>query len=319
MNKVKGYLRLMRLPNIVTAIADILAGIAIGASNLANTFGRISERHIPFGELLITSSTLAPYKPISLLVLSTIGLYGGGVVLNDVFDADLDKIERPERPIPSGLINKTYAAVFGTLLLLLGIIAAGLSNEDSFFSWSFWLALAIAIAAVCYDKWMKHNAVLGPLFMGFCRACNLLLGVSILHHSVPQFWHIGFIPLVYIAAITMVSRGEVHGGKKNTLYFAFGLYLLVMLAVVFISYSNATLKLALPFLLILALMILIPLQQAIKNPAGPLIGKAVKGGVIGLIALNGALAAAFGDIFFAIVIILLLPLSLLLARMFAVT
>ncbi len=308
----------MRLPNIITAISDILAGIAIGASNLANTFGRVSDHHISFGELLITNDTAEPFRPIGFLVLSTIGLYGGGVVLNDVFDAELDKRERPERPIPSGLISKSSATIFGVLLLVLGIVAAGLS-ADTFISYSLVIATVIAIAAVVYDRWMKHNSFLGPLTMGFCRACNLLLGISILSYSLNIFWHLAFVPLVYIAAITMVSRGEVHGGKRNTLYFAMTLYALVMLAVLFVAYSNGALRLSLPFILILALMILVPLQNAIKTPSGPAIGKAVKGGVIGLIALNAAWAAAFNDIFFAIAIILLLPLSILLARMFAVT
>jgi 4-hydroxybenzoate polyprenyltransferase len=308
----------MRLPNIITAISDVLAGIAIGASNLANTFGRVSDHHISFGELLITNDSLTPLKPIGLLVLSTIGLYGGGVVLNDVFDADLDKRERPERPIPSGLISKRSAALFGTALLILGILAAAISG-DSISSYSTIIALVIAVGAVVYDRWAKHHSFLGPVTMGFCRACNLLLGISILGYSVPVFWHLAIVPLIYIAAITMVSRGEVHGGKKTTLYFAMVLYVLVMLAIAFVGYSNAALRSALPFLLILALMILVPLQNAIKEPSGPNIGKAVKGGVIGIIALNAAWAAAFGDIFFAIAIILLLPVSILLARLFAVT
>lgn len=50
-----------------------------------------------------------------------------------------------------------------------------------------------------------------------------------------------------------------------------------------------------------------------------MIGKAVKSGVIALIAMNAAWAAAFGDLYFALLIIILLPVSLLLARMFAVT
>ena len=76
----------MRPANIVTAISDILAGVAISG-------------YIGKGEW--------EAWPIILLVISTIGLYGGGVVMNDYFDADLDQVERPERPIPSGLIKKT--------------------------------------------------------------------------------------------------------------------------------------------------------------------------------------------------------------------
>src|SRR6478609_631520 len=97
--RIRGYLRLMRPANIVTAVSDILAGIAIAGYFTGNNPGKI--------QLL----------PVVLLVVSTIGLYGGGVVFNDVFDAELDTIERPERPIPSGLISKMEATTLGSVLL----------------------------------------------------------------------------------------------------------------------------------------------------------------------------------------------------------
>ena len=45
--------------------------------------------------------------------------------------------------------------------------------------------------------------------------------------SIQEWWWIGILPVCYIAAITMISRGEVHGGNKNILYFAAFLYVLV--------------------------------------------------------------------------------------------
>src|SRR5688572_2508307 len=133
MSRAKGYLRLMRLPNIITAISDIIAGVAIAGSLISVTWGSMNSGFM-FSELLFREGTFVSYLPILLLIISTIGLYGGGVVLNDVFDADLDKTERPERPIPSGLIAKRSAAIFGTALLLIGIAAATLTNKETIFS-----------------------------------------------------------------------------------------------------------------------------------------------------------------------------------------
>ena len=93
-------------------------------------------------------------SPILLLIISTIGLYGGGVVFNDVFDAELDKIERPERPIPKGIISIKEASFLGIILLIAGIIAAALVSVLSGL-----LALSIAVTALTYDKWSKHNAL----------------------------------------------------------------------------------------------------------------------------------------------------------------
>ena len=316
MSRLVGYLRLMRLANIVTAVSDILAGVAIAGSLISSI---MLANHSPLSLALITNPSLASILPIVFLMLSTACLYGGGVVLNDVFDADLDKIERPERPIPSGLISRRSAAVFGAALLAGGIVLAWLSDRSELLSLPLLLATGIAVSCVVYDKWSKHNSFLGPLNMGLCRSLNLLLGMSILPYAVMQFWILALVPLIYIAAITMISRGEVHGGKKTTMYFAAFLYLVVIAAILYLSFNYQNFLSTLPVTLIFSLLIFPPLQQAIIKPEGPRIGKAVKSGVIGLIAMNASWAAAFGDIFLAVLILLLLPLSLLLARLFAVT
>lgn len=319
MKRVSGYFRLLRLPNILTAISDVLAGIAIGGSLVSLTIGRISNRHVPLGELLLKEGNLPALYPIFLIVLSTSCLYGGGVVLNDVFDAELDIKERPERPIPSGLIKKSSAALFGILLLLAGILTAALTVRGNLFSITTLLAVIIAIAAVIYDKWLKHSRFLGPLNMGVCRGCNLLLGMSIVSYSLQHYWYISIIPVMYIYAITMISRGEVHGGKKNTLRLALILYFIVILSILVFSFLNNTITYVMPFLIAFCFLILVPLYRAIKNPQGTLIGNAVKSGVIALIPMNAAWAAGFGDLYFAVLIIFLFPVSWLLARIFAVT
>lgn len=301
MYRFVGFLRLMRLANIITAVSDILAGIAIA------------------GYITYQDDSQVQLQPIILLVISTIGLYGGGVVLNDVFDADLDKVERPERPIPSGLISRGMAALLATLLLLTGIAAAAISHPGSLFSSSFLLAIAIALAAVVYDKWGKHHSFLGPLNMGLCRGLNLLLGISILPEALLRYWLISLVPVIYIAAITMISRGEVHGGKKSTLYGAVVLYGIVIASILYVAFAHHMLLQALAFLVLFSSMIFPPLQKAIKAPKGQLIGKAVKSGVIALIIMNAAWAAAIGTLYWALLILLLLPLSLGLAKLFPVT
>lgn len=309
----------MRLANIITAMSDILAGVAIGGSLVFTDLESLASGHVPLGELILRNNSFEPLYPIVLLLLATIGLYGGGVVLNDVFDGELDKIERPERPIPSGLISKKSASLFGIVLLLAGITAAALSNREDLFSYSTILAVIIAFSAVIYDKWMKNHGFLGPITMGFCRGCNLLLGMSIVEQSVHEYWYIALVPVVYIAAITMISRGEVHGGKRTTLYAAAALYIFVLLSILAVAVLHDTLANTLPFVIIFSILIFIPLQKAINKPEGSRIGKAVKSGVISLILMNAGWAAAFGDLYFALSIILLLPISVLLARAFAVT
>lgn len=288
----------MRPANIVTAIADILAGIAMAGTLIFVAFD---------------------FAAIIFLVFATVFLYGGGVVLNDVFDAELDKKERPERPIPSGLIKKSHAAIFGALLLVMGIASAALSNTRDQFPASVIIAVIIAIAAVLYDKWMKHHGFFGPLNMGICRGLNLLLGMSIYPVTIQYYWFIALIPVGYIFAITMISRGEVHGGKKTTMYIAAMLYAIVIAAILIVAFRSETFLQTAAFIVFFGYLIFIPLLKAIEKPEGPRIGKAVKSGVISIIIMNAAWAAAFGDLRLALVILILLPVSIFLARLFAVT
>ncbi|MEJ7693503.1 UbiA-like protein EboC [Daejeonella sp.] len=293
MAKIHTYLRLVRPANIVTSVADVLAGIAISGYFLN---GNIN------------------YSSVLLLCVSTVGLYSGGIVFNDVFDADLDKIERPERAIPSGDIGIGEAWILGSILLIIGVISA-----LSFSLFSGMIALAIAIAALIYNKFSKHYSFLGPLNMGLCRGMNLWLGLSILSYSFNQWQILGIIPLIYIFSITMISQGEVHGGNIRNLYIGGGLYLIVICFILTASRIQDNMLLTLLFLLPFAYMILSPLFNAIEDPVGKNIGKAVKAGVISLILMDAAWAAAFGSVYAAIGIACLLPISIWLAKRFAVT
>lgn len=306
MQKLIGYLRLMRPANVVTSVADVLAGIAIAGYFLpADSVGGLWYG-VPQSQVNLLA--------ISILCISTMGLYSGGIIFNDVFDAELDKVERPERPIPSGLISKNAASIFGGICFFIGIFAAGLYSPTSRY-----IAAAIMIACLTYDKWMKHHAILGPINMGLCRGLNLMLGVSIINTSLQTWWFLALIPIIYIASITMISRGEVHGGSKKMLYFGGLLYAIVICSVLFFAYTKQNITYSLIFVVPFALMIFVPLFKAIQNPIGPNIGKAVKSGVIALILLNAAWASAFGALNVAVFIVILLPVSLLLSKAFAVT
>ena len=293
MGKINTYLRLIRPANVVTSVADVLAGIAISGYFLN---GNIN------------------YASVFLLSLSTAGLYAGGIVFNDIFDADLDKIERPERAIPSGDIGISEAVLLGSLLLIMGIAAALYVNLFSGI-----LAFGIAIAALVYDKFSKHDSFLGPLNMGVCRGLNLWLGLSILSYSFNQWQILGMIPLIYIFSITMISQGEVHGGSVRNLYIGGFLYLIVICFILTIARVKDNLLLTLVFLLPFAFMILSPLVKAIEDPVGKNIGRAVKAGVISLILMDAAWAATFGAVYAAIAIACLLPISIWLSKRFAVT
>ena len=302
MKKIVAHLRLMRPANIVTAIADVLAGFAVSGAAL---------------QLYIAQGTTASalFSSLLWLVLATIGLYGGGIVFNDVFDAELDRKERPERPIPSGEASVFSASILGSILFLIGICAAW---QVSFLSGI--IALSITGLAVLYDAWGKHQLIFGPVNMGLCRGGNLLLGISVIPSAVQEFWFLALIPITYIAAITMISRGEVHGSNRKALMGGAIIYVIINFALVLLAiFSQASWWQVLPFVILFSYFIFPPLIKAIKEKEPQFIGKAVKAGVISLIILNSALASAFAGWIFGIVVLLLLPVSMVIAKKFAVT
>ncbi|TGL87191.1 polyprenyltransferase [Leptospira congkakensis] len=286
---LKAYLTLLRPANVVTAVADILAGMAI--------VGFVWNDKTPF-----------------FLVISTICLYGGGVVLNDYFDVSIDTKERPERPIPSGKISQSSALIFGSTLLGLGIGFAFFYQIQSGF-----IASSVVLLILAYNRFAKHHSILGPIVMGMCRGGNLVLGMSLVSDLTVSETSLSFLPILYIAAITMISRDEVHGGKKTPLVFAGILYVSVFLTLSFLSFQMGNFLFSLPFIILHLGMVFPPLYNAYLTPIGPNIGKAVKMGVISLIILDASFAVSFGFFPLAIFILCLLPLSLVLAKYFSVT
>jgi len=290
------YLQLMRPANIVTSWADILAGFAVS------------------GFMAIQAGTLE-LGSLGWLLLATTGLYGGGVVFNDVFDAELDAKERPERPIPSGRASRQSATIIASVLLVVATVAAAQVSGLSAI-----LAICIAVGAVVYDSLGKHQPVVGALNMGLCRGGNLLLGMSAVPAMVGKYWFLALIPIIYIAAITTLSQGEVHGAKGNTPTIA--LLLIITVITGFFGLEllpNYHILQALPAIALFAGYLLPPIIQAVRQPTPEQIRNAVRSGILSLVILDATITTGFAGLPYGLFVLCLLPISIALAHIFAVT
>lgn len=282
---------------MVTAIADVLAGIAIA--------GLLVYDLISF-QLVVN---------IILLCISTACLYAGGIVFNDVFDIEADKINRPERVIPSGRVSLKEAKILGITLFILGIISAFIVTSFSGF-----LAIIISFLALTYDKYSKHHGFLGPINMGLCRGVNLILGMSILPNLEPKYYLIGLLPVIFIAAITLTAQKETKGKNKIAIGLAMLLDAIIVLGFVLISQNfNFSFKNTFLFLLLWYGLNTVAKFKAISNNSPKLIQKAVKTGILSLIPLNASYVAGFSSIYIALIVLCLLPISLFLSKKFPVT
>jgi 4-hydroxybenzoate polyprenyltransferase len=298
------YLQLMRPANIITAWADVLAGFAAsGCIILVNQQENWS---------------IQPANLLSLLwlLLSTTGLYGGGIVFNDVFDAELDAQERPERPIPSGRASRSGATILGILLFSMGVLAA---LQVSWLSGT--LAGTIAFTAIVYNAYGKHHPIFGPLSIGLCRGGNLLLGVSAVSAMVAEDWFLALIPVVYIAAITVLSRDEVKVGDGSTS----GIIALLLIGAVLTGLfglgllENYHLLAVIPFIILLAVRVLLPIIKTVRQPTPENFRLAVRAGILSLIIVDATVATSFAGLPYGLLVLSLLPISMALAQVFAVT
>lgn len=187
-DKFRAYLDLIRIPNVFTAFADVVAGF------------------------LYVGGTAGNWRTAILLAVASGCLYAGGCALNDVCDVARDTRERPNRPIPSGRVTRRAALALSVFLCSLGIgAAAGISGRAAL------TAILLAGAVVLYDAVFKRT-VLAPGLMGTCRALNLALGMS----GAQTLWSgTTLVPIVlmwlYVTSVTHFARREAEGGGRGRL------------------------------------------------------------------------------------------------------
>lgn len=283
------YLELTRPANLVTAGADVMAGYAVA--------GLPAPHALPW------------------LLASGVLIYAGGVVMNDVFDAAADASARPERPIPSGRARRTTAAVWGMTLLIVGVGAAfavGVAAGA--------IASLLALAALLYDAVTKHHRWLGAFNMGACRGLNVLLGVSAAPTMLLGAGDIALVPLLYVAAITLASNGEVSGGDRRALALSAVMIAVAVILLVLLTHGAQPALLAMaPFALLLVVRVGAPLWTAWREPIAAHVRTAVKRGVMSIIVLDAAIAAVYAGFVWGLLVLLLAWPAARLSARFAVT
>lgn len=310
------YLRLVRLPNVFTALADVTMGF------------------------VFVQRQLAPAAVFACLAVASALLYISGMILNDVFDADVDAVERPERPIPAGRISRALARRFGFSLLVAGVAVGGLAGwfqppEQPQVWRSGAVAGALALNIVVYDGVLKVTLV-GPVCMGLCRFLNVLLGMSVagsciggfpyegwtvLGYGVPHLIAAGGIGL-YVVGLTWFSRQEAAQSRRGPLALGFAI-MVAGLGVLGLLHRSLPEELpkglesqAFWFLLLgmLAVTILRRCVAALYNPGPEQVQAAVKHGIQSLIVLNAAVAVEVSSLEYAIGLLLLLIPSTVLGK-----
>lgn len=170
-------MRLAGFLSITRPVNSIVAGLAAIVAYLIATGYLIFETAILFGIVALITAA--------------------GNTINDFFDAGIDAINRPDRPIPSGAVNRISAQGFAIVLFLAGIFLSFFTNPLCFC-----ITVVNSLILIAYAAKLKKMPLLGNIAVAYLSASIFLFGGAF------SGWE-GFIHMIPVAAITffaMLSR-----------------------------------------------------------------------------------------------------------------
>ncbi len=187
------WLRLGRVSNLPTVWSNALAGSLLAGSS----------PDVPSGIGLCAAFSC---------------YYVGGMFLNDAFDREVDAVERPDRPIVSGVVRASTVFGAGFTLLAIGVLS------------TFWLAFAhpvanarltlvsglgLAVLIVLYDAFHKNNP-LSPLLMGLCRVMVYVTAALATAKGVgPAVWLGAAALLFHLIGLTYAAKQETLAALRS--------------------------------------------------------------------------------------------------------
>jgi len=189
---MKAYFEMMRPINcLMSVIAVFIGGLLVVGWDFQHLMG---------------------YSPLYPALLVVFLITGAGNAINDYFDVEPDKINRPKRPIPSGRSSRGGALFFSAALFLSGIMIAG------FINWIvFWIAVVNSIVLILYSSHLQNKLFIGNLTVGYLTGSTFLFGGAAMNNIVLPIW------LALLAGLATVSREiikdveDIRGDKMSFL------------------------------------------------------------------------------------------------------
>jgi len=149
MGRLGGFLRILRPVNSVMMGVGILVGFVVAAR---------------FNSTLLLT-------PLALAFVTGFTLTGSAMVINDYFDREIDDVNEPTRPIPSGDVKPNEAIVYSVALSIVGLTAAYFTSIETLgiavFSW---------LVMISYSAWGKRTGFPGNLMVSTCIALPFVYG-----------------------------------------------------------------------------------------------------------------------------------------------
>ncbi len=184
---LRPYLELVRAGNLPTVWTNVLTAAVLSGSGWS-------------------------WGSVALLAAAMSLVYCGGMVLNDLWDAPVDRVERPERPIPSGRVSGRVAAVLAAVLLGGGAgLLWGAPHRAGFGA-----GLVLVGAVVAYDRF--HKGLPWSVFvMAGCRFLVFVVaGLGIAGCLRGPVLLAGLVQYLYVLALSAAAR--LPEGRRESLH-----------------------------------------------------------------------------------------------------
>ncbi len=148
MGRLSGFIRIIRPVNSVMLGAAIIVGVAMA--------GGLPD--------------VNPYYLI-LAFLTGATLTGAAMVINDYYDREIDAVNEPGRPIPSGEVKPREALTYSFVLSVVGLAAAAFTSV-----WALGVAVFSWVVMMVYSAWGKRTGFLGNLMVSTCIGLPFVYG-----------------------------------------------------------------------------------------------------------------------------------------------
>ncbi|MCA9934407.1 MAG: geranylgeranylglycerol-phosphate geranylgeranyltransferase [Anaerolineales bacterium] len=120
---------------------------------------------------------------VTLAALATMLVSAGANAWNDYLDVEIDKINQPQRPLPSGTVSLRTARNFSFILAVLSIILSVFISGHAFL-----IALATNVLLYVYSWKMKSTVLVGNGIVAFISALSAVYGGVAAGNVAPTFW-----------------------------------------------------------------------------------------------------------------------------------
>lgn len=216
MKKLAGYVRLMRPINCAMMGFAVIVGAVLAGANVFLSCCLQNLVYSFFTGFLLTASSMA---------------------INDYYDREIDAINEPSRPIPSGLVEPREALAFAMVLAILGLITASLTSLNVM-PQCFATAAVFWLISVSYVTFGKKTGFPGNLLVSACVSAPFLYGsLTVAGTAKSSIWI--FVFMVFLSNTGReITKGivDVQGDKARnvkTLAVLYGARKAAVTAVVF--------------------------------------------------------------------------------------